>query len=136
MLKELQFPIDFNYILRKKKSLKKKLLEKEFLLEKRIAILGGSSTTEIKNILELFLLNSGINPTFYESDYNKYYEDALFGSERLLNFNPDIIYIHTTNINIDNFDKISNISVDLEISIDKIFKKFRSIWEALTEFKT
>jgi len=54
----------------------------------------------IKNILEIFLLKNGVNPKFYESEYNKFYENALFGSNELDKFNPDIIYIHTTNQNI------------------------------------
>ena len=69
-------------------------------IAKNIAILGGSTTSEIKNILEIFLLKNGIKPKFYESEYNKYYEDALFGSNELDKFSPDIIYIHSTNQNI------------------------------------
>ena len=82
------------------------------------------------------LLNSSINPTFYESDYNQVYEDALFDSEKLLrSFGSNVLYIHTTNIlNTDNFDKIINISVKLRFLLIK-YLKFRSIWEALTEFK-
>ena len=95
-----KYQLDNDYILRKKKSIKKELLLNSNLIEKNIAVLGGSTTSEIKNILELFLLNNGIKPNFYESQYNKYYEDALFGNEDLDKFNPDIIYIHTTNQNI------------------------------------
>ena len=79
-MKELEYPFDSEYIVKKKKSLKKKLLEddsKKFL-EKNIAILGGSTTSDIKLILELFLLNYGIKPNFYESEYNQYWQDAMF----------------------------------------------------------
>ena len=54
-------------------------------------------------MLEIFLLNYGIKPIFYESEYNKYYEDAVFGNSELDEFDPDIIYIHTTNRNIINY---------------------------------
>jgi predicted enzyme involved in methoxymalonyl-ACP biosynthesis len=70
------------------------LLNTDFI-EKNIAILGGSTTSEIKNILELFLLKSGIRPIFYESEYNKYYEDALFGNDELDKFNSrHYLYTH------------------------------------------
>jgi len=62
----LQYPLDIDMILRKKKSIKKELLLKNFFIEKNIAILGGSTTSEIKNILELFLLDNGIKANFYE----------------------------------------------------------------------
>ena len=96
----LDHPLDVNKILRKKKTIKKDLLLNDNFIEKNIAVLGGSTTAEIKNILELFLLKNGIKPSFYESEYNKYYEDALFGNDELDKFNPDIIYIHITNKNI------------------------------------
>ncbi len=102
-MKELEYPFDVNYLIKNKKKIKKQLLLNPNLLEKNIAILGGSTTSEIKNMLEIFLLNNGIKPNFYESEYNKFYEDAMFGNEELDNFNPDIIYIHTTNRNIVQF---------------------------------
>ena len=90
-----RYPLNSNYIMRKKKSIKRNLLKRDNFIEKRIAILGGSTTFDIKDILEIFLLAEGIKPIFYESEYNKYYEDALFNKELEL-FNPEIIYIHTS----------------------------------------
>ena len=46
---DLEYPLDIDKILRKKKSIKKELLNKKNLVEKNIAILGGSTTSEIKN---------------------------------------------------------------------------------------
>ena len=68
MKKELLYPFDANYILAKKKRIKRELLaEGERFVDKKIAILGGSTTNDIKLILELFLLNQGIRPSFYEN---------------------------------------------------------------------
>ncbi len=127
-------PLDVTKILRKKKSIKKGLLISDDLIEKNIAILGGSTTSEIKNILELFLLKNGIKPNFYESEYNKYYEDALFGSDELDNFNPDIIYIHTTNQNIIKYPEISDSSQDIDTLLSNEIQRYKSIWGALSKF--
>ena len=54
ILQHLEYPLDVNKILRKKKSIKKDLLLNDNFIEKKIAVLGGSTTSEIKNILELF----------------------------------------------------------------------------------
>ena len=120
-MSEFSYPLDVNKILRKKKSFKRQLLNRNNLIEKKVAILGGSTTSEIKDVLELFLLNDGIKPQFYESEYNKYYEDSLFGNDVLDNFKPDIVYIHTTNVNITNFpdpkDEVSDVDVLLENEI-------------------
>ena len=77
-MKELEYPFDSDYILKKKKTLKRELLESgNKFVEKNIAILGGSTTSDIKQIIELFLLNQGIKPRFYESEYNMFYQDHL-----------------------------------------------------------
>ena len=94
MIKELLYPFDPNYVLENKRKIKKQLLEEGgSFVEKKIAILGGSTTAAIKQIMELFLLNNGIKAEFYESEYNKYYEDAVFDNEELKQFKPDIIYV-------------------------------------------
>lgn len=130
-----EFPLDTAHILRKKKALKKELLNsKKLFLEKNIAILGGSTTREIKNILELFLLKNGIKPNFYESEYNKYYEDALFGNDKLNNFNPDIIYIHSSFVNITDFPNLSDNEQSINILIENEINKYKSIWNVLTKF--
>ena len=131
-LKKLEYPFDWRYINRKKKSLKKILLDKKTpFLEKKIAILGGSTTNELKLILELFLLKEGIKPIFYETEYNKYYEEALFGRE-LEKFNPDIIYIYINEKNI-KYPSIINSDKD----INEIYKietgKIEEIWKILNK---
>ena len=118
---DLEYPLDIDKILRKKKSIKKALLSNKNLVEKNIAILGGSTTSEIKKILELFLLDSGVKPNFYESEYNKYYEDALFGNDVLDKFNPDIVYIHTTNQNIIKYPELDNNLEELLSTTPPIF---------------
>lgn len=127
-MKCLEYPFDSNYILKNKKQIKRELLENGNFIEKKIAILGGSTTSEIKNILELFLLNYGIKAIFYESEYNKFYEDAIFGNNELDNFNPDIIYIHTTNRNIFNYPKIQDSIEEVNNKLNEEYKKYESIW--------
>ncbi len=133
-MSNFDYPLDVNKILRKKKSIKKNLLLNDNFIEKNIAILGGSTTAEIKNILELFLLKSGIKPNFYESEYNKYYEDALFGNEELDQFNPDIIYIHTANKNIIKYPEPKDSSEDIEKLLSSEIQKYQSIWSSLSKF--
>ena len=131
-MKELEYPFDCDYILRKKKSIKRTLLENSCgFIEKNIAILGGSTTDEIKNMLELFLLNNGIKPQFYESEYNQFWQDAMFENKELEQFKPDIIFIHTTNRNITNYPEIGNSIVEVEELLDKEFKKYKNMWMSL-----
>lgn len=135
-MKALEYPFDAEYILQKKRSIKKELLkelEGVSLLEKKIAILGGSTTNDIKVILELFLLNYGIKAEFYESEYNQYYEDAMFGNEELLQFAPDIIFIHTTNRNISRYPELTEDAKSIEDMLNQEYNRFEVMWERLKE---
>ena len=133
MKDNLEYPLNINYILRKKKLLKRELLNKDNFIQKNIAILGGSSTSEIVSILEIFLLKNGIKPNFYQSEYNKFYEDALFRTDELAKFNPDIVYIHTTNKNISVYPDIQDSENDIKILFDNELAKYFSIWNSLSK---
>lgn len=127
----LEYPFNYEFLNRKKKSLKRELESQNIkFLEKKIAILGGSTTNEIKLNLELFLLKEGIKPIFYESEYNKYYEDALFGEE-LIEFSPEIVYIHSTIKNIEDFPSLSFSKEKNQSILENEIKKFKSVWESL-----
>ena len=66
-MKKLDFPFDSNEILLKKQEIKEILLkEQENFVYKNIAILGGSTVHDIKECLEIFLMNQGIKLNFYE----------------------------------------------------------------------
>lgn len=127
----LSYPFNSDLILKKKKSIKKQLLEKDNLVEKNIAILGGSTTSNIKLILELFLLDYGIKPNFYESEYNQFWQDAMFDNKELDEFKPDIIYIHTSYRNITNFPEITSDEESINELLNMEFSKFSSMWETL-----
>ena len=130
----LNYPFDEVYILSKKKKIKKELLASDAnFTDTRIAILGGSTTNDIKLVMELFLLDYGIKPSFYESEYNRYYQDAVFPNAELEEFAPQIIYIHTTNRNITEYPKISDSAEVIDELIKNEVQKFTTMWTKLEE---
>lgn len=131
MHKFLQVPFDINLIMKKKKSIKRELMLKEYSNEIRVAILGGSSTAEIVAILELFLLDSCLKPVFYESQYNKWYEDAVFSNPELEEFKPQIIYIHTSFVNVENLPKIYDTKDLVDNKFNAETGKYVVVWEKL-----
>ncbi len=128
-MQELQYPFDSRYIIKKKKSLKRQLLEQGgSFIDKKIAVLGGSTTHDIIMILELFLLDQGIRPEFYESEYAQYWEDVMFDNPELVDFAPDIIYIHTSNRNIRQFPLISMSEAEVDSLLDADYDHFSRMW--------
>lgn len=130
----ITYPFNNDNILNKRKSIKRKLLERPGIsyLHKKIAILGGSTTADIKSLLEIFLLNDGIMPEFYESEYNKFYEDAVFGNDELDAFRPEIVIIFTSIVNIINLPAINDTPDEVTRKLESEFMRFKQVWESLT----
>lgn len=133
-MRELEYPFDSEYILKKAKSIKKALLaDGSSRIEKKIAVLGGSTTHDIIKVLELFLLHYGIAPVFYESEYAQYWQDAMFDNEELLTFAPDVIYIHTSNRNITEYPTLAASVAEVDGLLDKSCEHFKVMWDKLRE---
>ena len=132
MLKELQYPFDSQLILKKRRSLKKKLLsENKSFIDKNIAILGGSTTHDIAEILELFLLDFGIRPSLYESEFGQWWQDSMFPPKELELFNPDIVFIHTSCRNILNYPSITDNNEKIDEMLNTEFSRYEQAWQAL-----
>lgn len=133
-MKILEYPFDSDYILKKSKSIRRELLaDGTSRLHKKIAVLGGSTTHDIIRVLELFLLNYGIEPEFYESEYNMYYQDAMFDPEELVSFQPDLIYIHTGYRNIQQIPTPGVSIEDAEQMLEVEFARFETMWKHLID---
>ena len=133
-MQELNYPFDPSYIIKKRKSIKRKLLEDgSARIKKKIAVFGGSTTNEIINTLELFLLDAGIEPEFYESEYAQYEQDAVFPSEELLSFKPDIVFVHTTNRNIRSIPEVTDSKEIVDEKLKSEFARFENIWNSIRD---
>lgn len=132
-MKTLDYPFNPEEIIKKKKSIKKELLAdtSKSYITKRIAILGGQTTQNIKLTLELFLLNYGIKPDFYESEYNQYYEDGMFENPELEAFAPDLIYVCTCIRNIPAFPEMTDDAEAIDAKLSAITQRFTGLWEHL-----
>lgn len=132
--KALNYPFDGGYLLKKKKSIKRNLLaDGTPRIEKKIAVLGGSTTNDIVDMLELFLLADGIKPAFYQSEYNRYWQDAVFPNPELEEFSPDIIFIHTGIRNITAFPDINCNKSDADALLSSQTEHFKAMWQAIKE---
>ncbi len=131
----LSYPFNPSEILRLKRKLKRELLaDGSARIKKNIAILGGSTVNDVADVLELFLLKQGIEPTFYLSEYAQYWQDAMFGNESLNLFKPDIVYVHTTVRNLERFfPEIKDSKEDAEKRLDDAKDHFLSMWRKLEE---
>ncbi len=128
------YPLDTKYLLRKKIAIKKELLNNGIpKIEKKMAVLGGSTTNEVVSQLEIALLNYGIKGEFYQSEYGQYFQDAMFGTPELDEMKPDIIYIHTNFRNITEFPNTSMSKEDTDALFEAEIGKYTAMWEAASK---
>lgn len=125
------YPFDSAELTKKQRSLKRALLsDNTNRLKKKIAVLGGSTTNGIVDMLELFLLWQGIQPEFYQSEYNQYWQDAMFSAE-LREFKPDFVFIHTSNRNITEFPVMSMSNDEVNSLLQDQLAHFTQMWDKL-----
>lgn len=130
-MKCFNYPLDTKTLYRKKAKIRCELSEQTSLLKKKIAVLGGSTTNELVNQLDNFLLYYGISAEFYQSEYGRYWQDAMFGTEELDIFSPDIIYIHTSWRNIEAFPAIGDSKDSVGSMLKSEYERFEEMWEKL-----
>jgi FkbH-like protein len=120
-------------LLMKRKGLRRQLSTQTGLQEIRVAVLGGSTTNEVVDLLELGLLSGGFRPTFYQCEYGRFYEDAVHDPQALIDFRPDLVYIHTSCRNIQAFPPLQCTDDDLQTYVDAEVDRYRQIWASLEQ---
>lgn len=128
----LSQPFDVAQISAKRKQIRRSLLSRVVTTPLRVAILGGATTAEFVSILDLFLLREGFEAVFYESEYARFYEEAVVDNQRLRDFKPDVTVVHTTSRNILHFPKAAEERAGVEEKLDLECARFRSIWDVLS----
>jgi FkbH-like protein len=129
----LDYPFDVRIILRTRKALRAQLLRQEALTDLRVAILGGSTTSEIRSIAELFLLRAGFRPEFFESEYGKYFEDVLVDDSALRRFRPQVAFVHTTHVNLLHAPALFAPPEEIERAFTAEFARYQAMWSKLCD---
>ncbi len=127
------FPIDADYIMQKKRSLLRGLKNADGRIVKKIALFSGSTIGELEPVLKLFLQDMGIEPEFYQGGYGRFYEDLVFDDGSLRQFNPDIIYIHTSVRNL-TFPSITFDEQQAQEFAENEFGRFKAAIDAALSF--
>jgi len=125
--------MDVVQLLQRRKRLRRELLEQKGLRPLRIAVLGATTTSELTDLLELLLLADGFQPEFLQSEYNKYFEDAVLDPARIRAFKPDLVYIHTHFNSARNLPGVTGNKDEYSSRLKAESERFRTIWQSLHE---
>lgn len=81
--------------------------------------------------MELFLLDCGIEAEFWESEYAQFWQDAVFGNTELENFDPDIVYIHTSLRNLSFMPEPGMTVQQVDAGFGTELERFRQMWDSI-----
>jgi FkbH-like protein len=123
--------LSLDELLMQRRSLRRRLHARENLQPVRIALLGGSTTTEIVNLLELWLLESGFSATFHQSEFGRFYVDAVHDTQALIEFRPDIVYVHTSVFDIQDFAPLQSSQAEFQACVSREVSRYREIWTSI-----
>ncbi len=120
-------------LLLRRKSLRRRLSAEPNLQPVRIAVLGGSTTNEVVDLLEILLLASGFKPEIHQSEYGRFYEDAVLDPTDLIAFAPDIVYIHTSFLDVQAQPSTGASEADLQACVASELDRYRQIWQSIEQ---
>ena len=131
MTNALTYPFDSAALLRRQRQIRRELASAPDLVDVRVAILGGSTTEPLADLLELFLLDRGLRPLFYQSGYDRYFEDAVVDPSSLIAFAPQIVYLHTSSVNVRAWPAATAGQAEFEAAVSATMEHLSAIWRAL-----
>ena len=118
-------------IILRRRSVRRELAAATGLRDLKIAVLSGSTTDGLVNTLELLLLAAGFRPTFLATEYGRYYDDPVHDPQALIDFAPDLVYVHTSCRNVRNLPPLSTTEAELPALVETELSRWREIWDAL-----
>jgi FkbH-like protein len=120
-------------LLLKRKALRRQLSVEANLQPVRIFVLGGSTANEVVEILEVLLLASGFKPEIRQSEYGRFYEDAVQDATDLIAFAPDIVYLHTSVLNLQQLPPTNASESELQAALEQELSRYRQIWQSIRQ---
>lgn len=129
-----EYPLQTEQILRNYKKEKKRLSLQSYETTLRIAVLGASTTGILADLWGVFLMQRGIGVQFYEGEYGRCYEEAVFANEKLTAFAPDIIYLHDSCRTLKAWPSLEETEEEVAAKIETQVERWQAMWQGLRAY--
>jgi FkbH-like protein len=95
----------------------------------KLAILGGFTTHQLRELVELYLFAASTPAEIYEADYGVFQQEILDPRSRLYEFKPHVVYLATHWRNLGNQPKLSNSPHEVISLLDAEYQHWFSLWQ-------
>ncbi len=96
----------------------------------RLAILGGPTTTQLRQLIEVFLSGEGIAAEIFEAEYGLFRQELLNPSPELEAFQPQVVLLATSVRDILRFPELDWDEADVARLADDEMLAWSQLWEA------
>jgi FkbH-like protein len=96
----------------------------------RLAILGGPTTIQLRQLIELFLASEGIAAEIYEAEYGLFRQEILTPGSGLDTFRPEIVFLATGARDVTRLPPIDADAVAVQQFAEAELADWMQLWEA------
>jgi FkbH-like protein len=94
----------------------------------RLAILGGPTTIQLRQLIELFLAGEGIAAEIYEAEYGLFRQEILSDGSALDAFRPEVVFLATSARDVGRFPPIDADLQTVERLADAELTQWQGLW--------
>ena len=95
----------------------------------KLAILGGFTTDQLRDFIELYLFAAGVSAEIYEADYGVFQQEILDPSSALYEFKPNVVYLATHWRNLGHLPTWSNSTQEVSTLLEAEYRDWASLWQ-------
>lgn len=99
----------------------------------KLAVLGGFTTHQLCDLLDLCLFGWGIDAEIYEADYDVFRQEILDPSSGLYDFAPDVVYLATHWRNLGHKPELSATAEEVEELLEAEVRDWMQLWRTAQE---
>jgi FkbH-like protein len=98
-------------------------------LKLKLAVLGGFTTHQLRELIELYLFAAGIAAEVYEAEYSVFRQEILDPSSHLYQFKPNVVYLATHWRNLGHLPKLSNSASEVSNLLEAEYHDWATLWQ-------
>ena len=95
----------------------------------KLAILGGFTTHQLRDFIELYLFAAGVSAEICETEYGVFQQEILDSNSRLYEFKPNVVYLATHWRNLGHLPALSNSAQEVSELLDAEYRDWALLWQ-------
>jgi FkbH-like protein len=99
----------------------------------RIAVLGGPTTLQLVELLEVFLAGAGISATILQCEYGLFRQEILAPSDKLDQFKPQVVFLATSSRDVVRCPDVTNGNDEVSALLEAEVSDWLRLWTLANE---